>query len=85
MAQIFSRHIYLLQKLLLEAQVWSQLDHPNITPFYGISFDLGPQSTPCLICPYFKNGNVAKYLETNPGADKMKLVGSLYIYVNHMV
>jgi len=76
----------LKKKLLLEAQVWSQLDHPNITPFYGISFDLGPQSTPCLICPYFKNGNVAKYLETNPGADRMKLVSQVatgLAYLHH--
>jgi serine/threonine protein kinase len=62
------------QKLLREAKLWSQLDHSNITPFYGICFDLGLPSAPCLVCPYFKNGNVAAYLEDNPDADRMRLV-----------
>ena len=62
------------QKLLREAKLWSQLNHPYVTPLYGICFDLGPPSAPCLICPYFKNGNVAKYLEKNPNADRMGLV-----------
>ena len=66
------------QKLLREADLWSQLDHPYVTPFYGICFDLGPPSAPCLVCPYFKNGNLAKYIEINPNADRMKLVGPLY-------
>ena len=65
--------------MLREAKLWSQLDHPNIAPFYGICFDLGPPSAPCLICPYFKNGYVAKYLEKNPNADRMKLVRFLCI------
>jgi serine/threonine protein kinase len=65
------------QKLLREAKVWNQLDHPNITPFYGICFDLGLLYAPCLICPYFKNGNLAKYLEKSHDADRMKLVSSL--------
>jgi len=63
------------QKFLQEAQVWSQLNHPNITPFLGVCFDLGTPSAPCLVCPYYSNGNVAQYLEKRPDADKMKLVG----------
>ena len=65
------------QNLLREAELWSRLNHPNITPFYGISFDLGRPDAPCLICPYFKNGNVAKYLKMNPRANRLKLVRSL--------
>jgi len=66
-------------KLLREAKVWNQLDHPNITPFYGICFDLGLLYAPCLICPYFKNGNLAKYLEKSHDADRMKLVGQVAV------
>jgi serine/threonine protein kinase len=60
--------------LLREAKLWSQLNHPNITPFYGICFDLGAPSAPCLVCPYFKNGNIAIYLKNNTSADRVKLV-----------
>jgi len=64
-------------KFLLEAKLWSRLEHPNITPFYGICFDLGPPSAPCLIYPYFKNGNVAKYLEKNSNVNRVKLVSQV--------
>ena len=72
----------LLQKFLLEAKLWSRLEHPNITPFYGICFDLGPPSAPCLIYPYFKNGNVAKYLEKNSNVNRVKLVRFLCSQTN---
>jgi len=64
-------------KLLREARVWSQVNHPNITPFYGVCFDLGPPSTPCLVCPYFVNGNLATYLQQNPLADRLKFVSQV--------
>lgn len=57
-----------------EAKLWSQLDHPNITPLYGICFDLGAGSAPCLVAPYFSNGNVAKYVKENQEVDRMRLV-----------
>lgn len=67
-----------LQKLLREARVWSQLDvgveTNHIVPLYGISFDLGVIGAPCLISPYYKNGNVEKYLKHNPDVDRMSLV-----------
>lgn len=69
------------QKWRLEAEIWSRFDHPNIAPFYGICFNLGPPSAPCLVCPYFKNGNIAEYLKQSPDADRTKLVGSVYIFV----
>lgn len=62
------------KKLLREAIVWSKLKHAHITPFYGICFDLGQQSAPCLIYPYFQNGDVRAYLQRNPNANRMKLV-----------
>ena len=71
---VYVLYAYLSQKLLREAKVWSQLDHPNITPFYGVCFDLGLLSAPCLISPYFKHGNVTKYLERHLNANRMQLV-----------
>jgi len=74
----------LKMKLLREGKLWSQLDHPNITPFYGICFDIGPPSAPCLVSPYFKNGNVAKYLEQNPNANRMKLVSQVVVGLKYL-
>jgi serine/threonine protein kinase len=67
----------LYSKWRLEAEIWSRFDHPNIAPFYGICFNLGPPSVPCLVCPYFKNGNIAEYLKQSPDADRTKLVSQV--------
>ncbi|KZP28520.1 kinase-like protein [Athelia psychrophila] len=61
-------------RLLREARVWSQLKHPNITPFYGITFDLGVPSAPCLVSPYYANGSLFTYLKNYPDCDKMALI-----------
>lgn len=84
------QHEQLKMKLLREAKVWSKLHHPNITPLYGICFDLGTQSAPCLVSPYFKHGNVARYLEEKPEANRMKLVfevatGLTYLHSHRIV
>ncbi|EGN92739.1 hypothetical protein SERLA73DRAFT_79310 [Serpula lacrymans var. lacrymans S7.3] len=75
-------------KLLREGRVWSALKHPNITPFYGVCYDLGILSTPCLVCPYYKNGSVPEYLRVNPAADRMELTcqlatGLAYLHSQH--
>ncbi|KIM82575.1 hypothetical protein PILCRDRAFT_7939 [Piloderma croceum F 1598] len=77
------QHEQLNMKLLREAKVWSELHHRNITPLYGICFDLGTRSAPCLVSPYFKHGNVARYLEEYPGADRMKLVSSDFTWTSN--
>ncbi|KAF9074254.1 hypothetical protein BDP27DRAFT_1197343, partial [Rhodocollybia butyracea] len=45
-----------------EALVWSQLAHPNILPFLGISMDLFPERF-CLVSPWCSYGNVGDYLD----------------------
>ena len=64
------------KQLIGEAHLWSQLDHPNIMPFYGVCYGLGPESAPSLVSPFFSNGDLAGYLNNNPNADKMVLVSS---------
>lgn len=70
------------QRLLREARVWSQLeigvDTNYIVPLYGISFDLGVIGAPCLVSPYYKNGNVESYLKHNPLVDRISLVRFLF-------
>ena len=75
------RHTYsvptCLQNLLREAELLSQLDHPNIAAFYGICDNpLGRTPAPCLVGPYFKNGNVKTYLEQNVNVNRIKMVRS---------
>jgi hypothetical protein len=54
--------------------VWSGLNHPNITPFFGLCFDLDQRLAPGLVCPYYSHGDVSSYLQQFPKADRMLLV-----------
>lgn len=71
--------LIIIQKLLREAQLWSQLDHTNITPFYGISFDMGVPLAPCLVSPYYENGHIATYLQKHPDSDRMAMVSRIFL------
>ena len=39
-----------------------QLKHDNILPFYGVSTDI---SNFCLVFPWYKYGNIVRYLKGN--------------------
>ena len=52
-------------KLLRETAVWSVVNHPNITPFLGVSFDFDRPGMPCFVAPYCRHGNVLRYLKEN--------------------
>lgn len=71
--------IYILfdQKLLRELRVWSAVHHENIVPFLGITFDFDRPCTPCLVSPYYRNGNVISYLKKQPAVDKIDLVSHM--------
>ncbi|KAJ7500331.1 kinase-like domain-containing protein [Mycena galericulata] len=60
-----SRYLY------QEAQIWRQLDHPNILPFLGISLDLG--LSPALISPLCVSGPIMKYLQQTKQGPREKL------------
>ena len=67
--------MYLLQwkELYKEAIIWTQLKHENIVSLFGICKNiLGGRAA--LILPWMKNGNLADYLDRNPGADRMTFV-----------
>lgn len=63
------------QFLFKEAVLWGQLHHPNILPFYGISYlDSASGGHPCLVSPWMTNGNLVTYLKANPDVTRESLV-----------
>jgi len=64
-------------KLLEEISLWSTVQHQNILPILGISFDFDRPQTPCLISPYLRNGDITNYLKRQPAADKLDLITQL--------
>jgi hypothetical protein len=73
-------HKHAFQKLVREGTVWSGLQHPQITPFFGVCFDLDRPGIPSLVCPYYKNGDITTYIQAHPEADRLNLVNHVAIY-----
>ncbi|KAF7368658.1 TKL/TKL-ccin protein kinase [Mycena venus] len=61
----------LLRRLRSEAEVWSRLIHRNVLPFFGVWEE---PTVPALISPFYKSGDLQKYLRDCPTADKEKMV-----------
>ena len=59
-----------LQALFQEAVVWKRLVHENIVPFLGVNLD--PLQ---LISEWVTGGDLSQYVNTNPSADRIGLVG----------
>ena len=53
----------LAQRLHKEILVWHKLDHENILPLLGITFDFGRGNPMGMVCPWVDNGNLNGYLE----------------------
>ena len=69
----------LLQRLRKELLVWHKLDHENILPLLGITFDFGRGNPMGMVCPWVENGNLNGYLgrqEALPQADRFRIVSS---------
>ena len=65
------RERILLQKLFCqEAVVWKYLQHPNILPILGATI-----TPPQLVSALMSAGDLSEYVEKNPSADKLRLVG----------
>ncbi|KIJ65968.1 hypothetical protein HYDPIDRAFT_110083 [Hydnomerulius pinastri MD-312] len=60
-------------KLLREARLWTTLKHVNIMPFLGITNDMTRNSAPSLVSPYYKNGNLKKYVTSKRLKDGQKM------------
>ena len=62
-----------------EAVVWKYLEHPNILPLLGATI-----TPPQLISAFMPAGDLSKYIEENPDADRVGLVGG-YPVVRPMI
>ena len=52
-----------------------QARHPNVVEVIGTTSYV--DGSPAIVMPWYCHGNVWQYLETNPTADKLKLVCSI--------
>lgn len=64
-----------LQNLWGRIPVWGKLLHPNILPFRGV--EIGENFNFSLIYDWGEEGNITKYLESNPAASRPPLVREL--------
>ncbi|KAG8905009.1 hypothetical protein FRB99_000882 [Tulasnella sp. 403] len=60
----------MLMRLKREVIVWMMLQHSNVVPLIGFTFD--PDF--CLISPWYSNGNIRDYIQKYPGCDRLKLI-----------
>ncbi|KAG8948916.1 hypothetical protein FRC03_000538 [Tulasnella sp. 419] len=61
----------LKKRCFREVLLWRTLQHPKIVPLLGFSMD--PYGIPALISPWYPNGNVVHFLNSNPDADRPSL------------
>ncbi|KAF8329582.1 kinase-like domain-containing protein, partial [Cantharellus anzutake] len=57
-----------------ETSIWTTLDHPNITPFYGWALEVDFELHPCIVSQYCPNLSASSYLSENPNANRTKIV-----------
>ncbi|EJD54190.1 kinase-like protein [Auricularia subglabra TFB-10046 SS5] len=61
------------ESLRREVEIWSQMDHARVLPYYGMC-EVPNLNQTALVSPYMKHGNMASYLEKNADADRLTLV-----------
>jgi len=56
--------------------IWKNLSHPNILPFIGAAMVAEPGREKYeIVSEFMKNGNIRRFIEQNPGANRLELVG----------
>ncbi|KAG8905008.1 Receptor-interacting serine/threonine-protein kinase 2 [Tulasnella sp. 403] len=70
----------MLTRLKREIVIWMNLDHPNIVPFLGFTFD----PTFCLISPWYPNGNIRHHLREHPDHDRLSLMYEVACAIEHL-
>lgn len=55
--------------------------HPNITPFWGITYNFDQPRMPCLVSPYYRHGNITSYIVQYSNANKWLLVSHVKLVV----
>ncbi|KAG8895589.1 hypothetical protein FRB99_000451, partial [Tulasnella sp. 403] len=64
-----------IASLEAEAQIWKNLDHPNILPFLGIFLK---DDYLYLVSPWAENGPLPQYLRSNPNVNRPRYVRADY-------
>ncbi|PBK70519.1 kinase-like protein [Armillaria solidipes] len=77
-------HNKVIQRVIREAMIWRQCDHPNILPFFGVFQDPIIPSY-CLVSPFMANGSLPRFLNNTKCPDRYKLAlditqGMLYLH-----
>jgi len=62
------------QRLCREIVTWKYLSHPNILSLLGVSVSRDPLCF-LILSKWMPNGNVMQYARSNPGANRLRLVG----------
>ncbi|KAF8324366.1 kinase-like domain-containing protein [Cantharellus anzutake] len=79
------------ERFLREGKIWSSLNHPNVTPFYGWALHVsGPDVHACFVSQLCTEGSLRKYLRFNPNVPKSKMIreiaaGLLYLHDRGLV
>jgi serine/threonine protein kinase len=60
------------QQLCKDVILWKRLSHPNIIPLLGASID---DTLLYTVSKWMNQGTIVRYLRSNPGANRRKLVG----------
>ncbi|KAJ7222800.1 kinase-like domain-containing protein, partial [Mycena rebaudengoi] len=81
-----------LQRLRREVKVWWRLEHPNVIPLLGVSFDHGEHMS--MVCPWMEGDTLSHYLRNHAGTlvmeKKLQLLNDIadglqYLHNNHIV
>ncbi|KAF8329583.1 kinase-like domain-containing protein [Cantharellus anzutake] len=78
------------RRVIRECGIWSSLNHPNITPFYGWVLDVGCELHAYILLQFAENRCVNHYIKNTPGADRRKIVyeaakGLSYLHTQDIV
>ena len=67
------------QEFCKEAVIWRHLQHPNILPLIGVTITPEHYS---LVSDWMDNGTINEFIEMNPDANRIDLVGPHGILVS---
>lgn len=59
------------QRYYQELTIWKRLKHPNVVPVFGANADFAEF---CVVSPWMPEGELLKYLEKHPGANRVEIV-----------
>ncbi|KAG5645836.1 hypothetical protein DXG03_005177 [Asterophora parasitica] len=72
-----------------EVTIWRSLDHPNVVPFYGISY-FGEDVYSVKVSPWMDNGTAISYVQAHPTVDRLRILSEVasgleYLHLNGIV